>query len=233
MRQLCFKLVQSWHCHWKFPKQRLCSYAIQLFNCSMPLHAAHIQLRASVFNRLRHGSSNLIQACHPVAASDTVAVLVGTVGHGHTALHACKVRFVKTNKVSILLRFDHHDVVFVFPCCCCDCRVAMTCASKTGQNLNAIWAHLGYWGDWSNWAYCRNNNHQIIAVRAAQEPPQGLGDDTATNAVEVCCGLPDSTSCEDFVTTGVNNGWGSWSSWSWCPLNTAACGLQVGCAESA
>jgi hypothetical protein len=104
--------------------------------------------------------------------------------------------------------------------------VAMTCASKTGANLATIWAHLGYWGSWSNWAMCSKPNYQIVGVRAAIEPGQGLGDDTAMNALEVCCGLPESYSCE-ITSTGVDNGWGAWTPWAWCPINTAACGLQV------
>jgi hypothetical protein len=75
------------------------------------------------------------------------------------------------------------------------------------------------WAQWSNATFCGSENH-ITGFRLRVEQPID-GDDTAANSMEA--------TCDDGAMLTPSNGgpWGDWGSWTFCPANSAVCGVAL------
>ncbi|KAF6254610.1 vitelline membrane outer layer protein I [Scenedesmus sp. NREL 46B-D3] len=78
----------------------------------------------------------------------------------------------------------------------------------------------GNFGDWSPYSTCPAGKH-VIAIAMQVEGWQRTADDTAANTF---LGL-----CSDYSTvlSHASPNFGSWSSWVYCPANTAVCAFKV------
>jgi hypothetical protein len=87
--------------------------------------------------------------------------------------------------------------------------VAMRCSSSNFE----IMPYGGLWGDWSDWQSCPNGEY-FVGMRGRFEMPQGDGDDTTLNAVQLQC------SRGSVVGTPNATPWGVWLGWMMCPEGT-------------
>lgn len=96
--------------------------------------------------------------------------------------------------------------------------VQLLCKSRLGTT-EWISSYDGLWGDWHGAAECMGS--YLWGARLRGEAPQGKGDDTGANNVEFAC------SGGGYATAPGGAGWGSWSFWQSCPVNSAVCGLSI------
>lgn len=88
---------------------------------------------------------------------------------------------------------------------------------KQGSIHDVVVESAGHWGDWTSWRSCSSGYLDTFQLRV--EPPQGSGDDTAANNMNVHCSNGD-------ILHGQGSSWGSWGSWS-SRCSDGVCGLQV------
>jgi len=95
---------------------------------------------------------------------------------------------------------------------------------RTGAFTGNITSLVGSWGSWSA---TKNVNpfisgNPFVAGRMNIEAPQGPGDDTAANTIEM------TAKSGTVVKTGGQHEWGSWDPFSHrCGLGTAICGINT------
>lgn len=82
-------------------------------------------------------------------------------------------------------------------------------------NNKEIYSGEGQWGEWGENAICPNGSY-LNGFRLKVEPPQGDGDDTATNGIIMICS--DGTQ----LNNNHEGQWGEWSiDWSRSPIAQA------------
>ncbi|XP_068128159.1 vitelline membrane outer layer protein 1 homolog [Hyperolius riggenbachi] len=105
----------------------------------------------------------------------------------------------------------------------------------------------GKWGEWGPMATCPPGT-AARAFSLKVEEPQGWGDDTALNGIELYCGVPRSYDIKGSVSSSSGE-WGTWNDKQWCPFeyltafslrvepqvtdNTAANNIQFRCSSRA
>ena len=88
------------------------------------------------------------------------------------------------------------------------------------QSNNYITSDQQQWGGWGERMDCGDRRSYIAGARLRIESPQGAGDDTGGVDVELWC--------SNGVKLGNGgHGWGAWRDWSYCPANTAICGIRT------
>jgi hypothetical protein len=96
--------------------------------------------------------------------------------------------------------------------------VQLLCKSRGGAT-EWISSYDGLWGNWQGAAECMGS--YLSGARLRVEAPQGNGDDTGANNAEFTC------SGGGYATAPGGQGWGQWSFWQSCPVNSAVCGLSI------
>ncbi len=104
--------------------------------------------------------------------------------------------------------------------------VSLGCRAPNGASSSSISPHDGYWGSWTGSAECANSNptalnNYVIGGRIRVEAPQGSGDDTGANDVQLLCSSGSS------INPGGAHTYGDWGPWTSCPSDSAVCGLSV------
>jgi hypothetical protein len=102
--------------------------------------------------------------------------------------------------------------------------IQLDCYNKTtGAYTGFITSQIGPWGTWGARAVTNPYvvGNPIIGGQMKVEGPQGLGDDTAANAV-VLRALNGTNS-----TPPVNTSWGSWQPLRTCAAGQAVCGVNT------
>lgn len=86
-----------------------------------------------------------------------------------------------------------------------------------------ITSNPGYWGDWlpSAKTYPYTVSNPIVGGKMKIESPQGDGDDTAANAVQM------KSKNGVWIQPDSNTAWGSWNTETSCPSGTAVCGVNT------
>jgi hypothetical protein len=88
------------------------------------------------------------------------------------------------------------------------------------QSNNYITSSEGAWGGWSERKDCGDRKSYIAGARLRIEPPLGAGDDTGGVAIELWCS-------NGVKLSNGSHGWGAWKDWSYCPADTAICGIKT------
>lgn len=99
--------------------------------------------------------------------------------------------------------------------------VMLRCRSKDGSRVEWISSYDGVWGGWNSGAYCSGAGNFVTSARVRMDPPQGDGDDTAANNVQLSCSAGGHIQAPGGMT------WGDWGPWVFCPRRTAVCGLSI------
>jgi plastocyanin len=88
------------------------------------------------------------------------------------------------------------------------------------QSNNYITSSSGQWGNWSERMDCGDRKSYLVGARLRIEPSQGSDDDTGGVDVELSCS-------NGKILSNGGHGWGAWKDWSYCPANTAICGIRT------
>ncbi|KAF7781636.1 hypothetical protein PRUB_b0927 [Pseudoalteromonas rubra] len=97
--------------------------------------------------------------------------------------------------------------------------VELYCAPRGSNSYYRIFSKYASWGNWSSNAFCSGGYNPVTGFRMRTEPPQGGGDDTAANDVQLYC------QNGALISAGANSGWGDWSSRYSCPSGQAVTGI--------
>lgn len=86
-------------------------------------------------------------------------------------------------------------------------------------NNKEIYSGEGPWGKWGNNVYCARDRY-LNGFKLKVEPPQGDGDDTASNGIIMLC--------NDWSELNNNNEgkWGNWNGPFMCPERKYICGFK-------
>jgi PKD repeat protein len=88
------------------------------------------------------------------------------------------------------------------------------------QSNHYVTSEYGQWGTWSERMDCKDRTSYLVGARLRIEPSQGGGDDTGGVDVELSCS-------NGAILSNGGHGWGTWRDWSYCPANTAICGIKT------
>ena len=89
------------------------------------------------------------------------------------------------------------------------------------QYERLVWG--GSWGEWKDWKMCPDGKY-MAGGRVRFEDPQGGGDDTALNGLQIYCVKPDWSRGEK--RTVYHGLWGGWKDWVYTK-NKLVKGAQV------
>jgi hypothetical protein len=102
--------------------------------------------------------------------------------------------------------------------------VRLYCFNRSdGRYRGYVDSNIGYWGNWGSYAHCSTytTSNPFRSGIMKLEPPQGGGDDTATNRVYAYC--IDG----DLAAPSAYTAWGNWQTRAYCPSGTAVCGIRT------
>ena len=95
--------------------------------------------------------------------------------------------------------------------------------SSPYDNLTVIQSDRGPWGTWSGPVFCNGGDNPVVGFDVKEEGPQGGGDDTALNDIDLYCKNDNG----GYISANVNTGWGSWKPKQMCPPGMAVMGLRT------
>ena len=102
--------------------------------------------------------------------------------------------------------------------------IAISCYNRwNGAYQGYVTSHIGYWGSWVAWAMVNpaSTSNPFISGKMKIEPPQGSGDDTAANIVQL------KSMNGVWIQPDTNSAWGTWNSETACPSGSAICGIKT------
>ncbi|XP_040271208.1 vitelline membrane outer layer protein 1 homolog [Bufo bufo] len=94
--------------------------------------------------------------------------------------------------------------------------IGLLCEYHNGSTAGMITSRVSPWGQWTNVSRCQEH---LAAFRLQVEPPQGDGDDTAANNMEMLCSDPKPLN-------GYGGRWGTFEGWS-RPCDDGICAIKT------
>lgn len=85
----------------------------------------------------------------------------------------------------------------------------------------SISSSIGPYGSWSNSQYCLGRDNPVTGFAILIEKPQGRGDDTAANDVDLYCRNGE------FISAKVSTRFGNWKPKALCPSGQAVAGIKT------
>jgi len=103
-------------------------------------------------------------------------------------------------------------------------RSAVSNAGSPREGYIITSPRVNNWGVWGDFAQCNDGEH-VVGMRLRTEAPQGKGDDTALNAIELLCAAPGSHQYTPIKS--LEGSWGNWGRTFYCPDDTTVKGFQL------
>jgi len=91
---------------------------------------------------------------------------------------------------------------------------------NSNEVIAVIWSDHRNWGSWSSPTFCRGNDNPVVGFDVREEGPQGGGDDTAINDIDLYC-----KNGGRYISASVKTTWGSWKPVQKCPSGYAVVGV--------
>jgi len=80
------------------------------------------------------------------------------------------------------------------------------------------------WGSWSSAVFCPGLDNPVVGFDVREEGPQGGGDDTAINDIDLYCNKNVGRGIS-YISAPVKTSWGSWKPDLKCPSGQAVVGI--------
>jgi hypothetical protein len=102
--------------------------------------------------------------------------------------------------------------------------ISLHCYNRfSGDFTDYAESSMGPWGGWMGGTGCGGTGNPFEGGNLRVEGPQGSGDDTAVNGINVTCNNAPDTQ----LTAPANTGWGGFMGLVKCPAGTQVCGIKT------
>lgn len=100
-------------------------------------------------------------------------------------------------------------------------NIELRCSPNGRNQFSTISSAHMSWGLWTPFKYCVGEDNPVTGFNMKMEGPQGDGDDTAANKVDLYCKKGG------YISVKTKTSWGHWTNKKTCPTGSAVMGIKT------